>query len=240
MYYHALQPLAVKAQLMKATPHPTAPAQWLSEEEVQRHVGTLTATLNSLLETLFSLSYCADPALTLKCAGGLLGLAWLSRLLGTVGVLFLAFVGTLGLPKNSPPFWFSLMKARPVLDGLFVSTLADKGSAGVPLAVRGHGAAHTAFIDVRFDRHTFSSIKVGEMVGTYDASTLRPLDSTIRLVRPCARRTGVAASPRAPACSASPHALPRTPDAPRARRGAATHRRASGMPTPCSRPSSNR
>ena len=147
--------------------------------------------------------------------------------------------GTLGLPKNSPPFWFSLMKARPVLDGLFVSTLADKGSAGVPLAVRGHGAAHTAFIDVRFDRHTFSSIKVGEMVGTYDASTLRPLDSTIRLVRPCARRTGAAASPRAPACSASPHALPRTPDAPRARRGA-THRRASGMPTPCSRPSSNR
>ena len=120
VYYHALQPLAVKAQLIKATPHPTAPAQWLSEEEVQRHVGALTATLNSLLETLFSLSYCADPALTLKCAGGLLGLAWLSRLLGTVGVCFLAFVGTLGLPKayelKQPEADAALAKAAAKLD----------------------------------------------------------------------------------------------------------------------------
>ena len=98
-WYHAVQPLAVKAQLMKATPRPTTPEQWLSEEEVQRHLSALTATLNGLLRTLFSLSYCDDPALTLKCAGGLMGLAWLSRLLGTVGLFFVAFVGTLGLPK---------------------------------------------------------------------------------------------------------------------------------------------
>ena len=75
---------------------------------------------------------------------------------------------TLGLPKdvtNSSlptyvPYWFSLLSARPVLDGAFVSSMADKAAAGLPLSVH-HGspsAAHTAFIDVKFDRHTFKSV----------------------------------------------------------------------------------
>ena len=92
---------------------------------------------------------------------------------------------SLGLPKDAPPFWFSMMKARPVLDGVFVSTMADKASAGVPLSVQGGSpsAAHTLFTDVRFDRHTFQSVKVLDSFGTYDAKALRPVESTISVTR---------------------------------------------------------
>jgi len=92
---------------------------------------------------------------------------------------------SLGLPPAVSPFWFSLMRARPVLDGFFVSSWADKAAAGVPLDVHGGSSSvtTTAFIDVKFERHTFDSVKLLDSFGSYDKTSLRPVESSIRLAR---------------------------------------------------------
>jgi hypothetical protein len=98
-WYQGVTKVLVAADLAKEKPRPVAPKSWLSEDEVQRHLTTVTAYLNAVLHTFFSLTYCDDPTLTLRAVGGLLGVAFLCRILGSAGFLFLLFLGAFAIPK---------------------------------------------------------------------------------------------------------------------------------------------
>jgi hypothetical protein len=101
---------------------------------------------------------------------------------------------SLGLPKGAPPFWFSLLKSRPVLDGAFVSTLADKGSAGVPLSIYGASAAaiYTGIFDIKFKRDTIPAITLKDAFGTYKKDALQSAE--IRIARDWASNTVLSAT----------------------------------------------
>jgi len=93
--------------------------------------------------------------------------------------------GSLGLPLNAPTYWFSLMKSRPVDDGAFISTLADKALPGVPLVLYGGvpGTDYHGVFDVRFVRNTVPSIKLKDAFGTYTKGSERSGAGSIHISR---------------------------------------------------------
>ena len=66
--------------------------------------------------------------------------------------------------------WFSLMSARVVFDGAWVSTNPTDASAGMPLLLHGAGPKDTfgGIFDLQLARHTIPSLKLADAVGTYD------------------------------------------------------------------------
>jgi hypothetical protein len=82
--------------------------------------------------------------------------------------------GSLGLPLDAPPFWFSLVKARPVLDGAFFSSMADKASAGLPLTIHGAslGAVYKGIFDLAFKRGAIPDVHLSKAFGNYGKDVL--------------------------------------------------------------------
>ena len=78
---------------------PDVPAEWLSEQEIQEHLKSITARANAIARTAFALTTSADNQLTVQWMGGLGLVALMCRLIGTTGLCFLIFVAAFSLPK---------------------------------------------------------------------------------------------------------------------------------------------
>jgi hypothetical protein len=98
LYYNGMKVLA-DVDIIKPRKKPVVPAQWITEAEVQAHVGSMTAGINATAFTVLSFLNCNSNELTMKAIAVLLGVALLTRIFGTVGVFFLAFVCAFTLPK---------------------------------------------------------------------------------------------------------------------------------------------
>ena len=103
-------------------PFPEAPEVWISEEDVQAHVPALTCFLNRAAHVAFRIARGDDHGLTLKWIAALGATSLLSRLLGTTGLLFLAFVSTFALP----PLY---VRHRAVVDDALARLEAQAASA---------------------------------------------------------------------------------------------------------------
>mgnify|MGYP006907232158 CR=1 FL=1 len=79
--------------------------------------------------------------------------------------------------------WFSLMKARVVHDGAWVSTDPVDASKGVPLTLHGAGPKDTfgGVFELVFARHAIPSLAVADAIGDYDKSAL--VSSTLDIWR---------------------------------------------------------
>lgn len=79
--------------------------------------------------------------------------------------------------------WFSLMKARVVHDGAWVSTDPVDASKGVPLTLHGAGPKDTfgGVFELEFARHAIPSLAVADAIGDYDKSAL--VSSTLDIWR---------------------------------------------------------
>jgi len=98
VYRNAMNMLAeIKVVEKRTIPKP--PDVFVTEAEVQAHLTTLTASVNSALHAAYALAVCDCNATVFKWMGGLFVLSILSKLLGTVGFFFCAFAAAFSLPK---------------------------------------------------------------------------------------------------------------------------------------------
>jgi hypothetical protein len=78
---------------------PEPPAEWISEAEVQKHAASLTKHANAVARNMFALVHGADAALTAQWIAALGFVAFLARIFGTTGLLFLLFVAAFSVPR---------------------------------------------------------------------------------------------------------------------------------------------
>lgn len=75
----------------------------------------------------------------------------------------------IGAPETASGMYFSLMKARTVYDGAWVSTTPSNGKIGVPLDMYDATSAYGGIFDVSFERHAVPSLDAIKAIGSYDA-----------------------------------------------------------------------
>jgi len=85
--------------MIQKQPVPEAPTTFVTEEEVQLHLKTATALVNSTLHAAYTLAVCDCTPLVIKWIFGLYAAALAGKLFGTTGLCFMAFVAAFSLPK---------------------------------------------------------------------------------------------------------------------------------------------
>lgn len=126
-----------EANVIKAHPPAVAPAAFVTEEEVARHLATITSLANSAFATAFSLAVCDDNVLVLKSVGFLFAVARIGDLLGTTLLAFLVFVGVFTLPKG-----YELK--QPEVDAFVSLVLASARGAYGQLAAKAKDLKNTS------------------------------------------------------------------------------------------------
>jgi len=99
VYRNSLHVLAGLNLIEKRPALEAAPETFVSEADVERVLKTATKLVNSTLRSAYSLALGDCTPLVLKWIAGLYAVALASKLLGTTGLCFLLFAGTLSLPK---------------------------------------------------------------------------------------------------------------------------------------------
>jgi len=91
----------VLSKLDMAAPRevPAAPEVFVTEEEVELHLRRATEVANAAFRTAYSLWVCDLEPTVFKWMGGLFALALASKIFGTTGLCFLAFVLAFTWPK---------------------------------------------------------------------------------------------------------------------------------------------
>ena len=78
---------------------PKLPETWITEEEVQPHVGTFTSAVNTVAREALSVASGQDVTKSLQWIVALSVIAFACRLFGSCGFLFLVFVGAFTAPR---------------------------------------------------------------------------------------------------------------------------------------------
>jgi len=78
---------------------PTAPPAFVTEDEVLGYLTAATEVANRAFHAAYTLAVCDCTPLVFKWMGGLFGVALSSKLFGTTGLAFLAFVFAFTWPK---------------------------------------------------------------------------------------------------------------------------------------------
>lgn len=88
-----------EAKLIQPRPAPVIPTEWLTEEEVQPYLSSITRTINACICAAIKLSYGEDVKLCAQVIASLLSLAYACRLMGVTGLAFVTFILGFTLPK---------------------------------------------------------------------------------------------------------------------------------------------
>ena len=75
-----------EAKLIQPRPAPVIPTEWLTEEEVQPYLSSITRTINACICAAIKLSYGEDVKLCAQVIASLISLAYACRLMGVTGL----------------------------------------------------------------------------------------------------------------------------------------------------------
>ena len=88
-------------------------------------------------------------------------------------------------------FYFSLMKGRPIHDGMFVAGVPDSPTLGVPLQLHGepYKEKYSGVFKLSYERGTVPDLAAAAAYGTYTTKNLREKASELKIVRDWAQNT---------------------------------------------------